>query len=404
MHNSAEGQAAVPGRSFAQGSGPYLLKGGDASSACLFCHQATGVAGPRAYLVSTSESDMGPGRPPLQLTPGGDFGWLKKTWRWSATPGGAAQESIAERHGHNVVAADFGYGSDDLLRAAPGGAYPSDRLACHSCHDPHGRYRRMADGTVATTGLPVLASGSYADSPDPVPGTFAVGSYRLLAGAGYQPKSLGGDLSFVNAPPAAVAPPAYNRSEAATQTRVAYGQGMSEWCANCHRSLLTLQGYTSGMKGLEHPTGASAILTPAIAANYNSYVRTGVLTNTDRSRSYLSLVPFEEGHSTYATLKAHASSVDAHLAGPGSGATVSCLSCHRAHASGFDGILRYRAGGPPITVAGALGGAEWPNPALNPAEAQGRTALETQQAYYDRPATVFGSFQATLCNKCHAKD
>jgi len=38
-----------------------------------------------------------------------------------------------------------------------------------------------------------------------------------------------------------------------------------------------------------------------------------------------------------------------------------------------------------------------------PAE-MGRTAIETQGAYYDRPSTVFATYQKSLCNKCHAKD
>jgi hypothetical protein len=225
----------------------------------------------------------------------------------------------------------------------------------------------------------------------------------MLGGAGYQPRSLAGNLAFVNPPPDAVAPNVFNRSEAATQTRVAYGRGMSEWCANCHAGILQA-GVTQNMNGLAHPAGNSARLSAAIAANYNAYVRTGVLTNTDLTRAFLSLVPFEEGTGDYAALKAHASSTDSYLDGPGPNATVSCLTCHRAHASGFDGILRFRAGNEFLTVRGTSGAAEWPSPVTHPAEAQGRTAAETQRAYYDRPATTFSPFQATLCNKCHAKD
>jgi hypothetical protein len=36
--------------------------------------------------------------------------------------------------------------------------------------------------------------------------------------------------------------------------------------------------------------------------------------------------------------------------------------------------------------------------------AQGRTAAETQRAFYDRPKTLFAVYQRGLCNKCHAKD
>jgi hypothetical protein len=352
-------------------------------------------------MVSTASSDLTPGNPPRQLTPGGDFGWLKKTYTWSTS---ASQESLGERHGHNVVVSDYGYLADTTNLVAPGGTYPSDGLGCTSCHDPHGRYRRLADGTIATTGAPIAESGSYATSADPVSGVSAVGAYRLLAGKGYQPRSLSGSFAFVNDPPAAVAPPDYNRSEATTQTRVAYGQGMSEWCSNCHPSMLR-SGFTSGMKGLAHPIGNAAKLTGAVVTNYMAYVMTGKITNTDPSRSYWSLVPFEEGNATYATLRAHARTDDAYLTGPDdANSNVSCVSCHRAHASGFDGITRYRTGNEFITVGDPSGISQWPSPAAYPAQAQGRTIVETQQSYYGRPASVFAPYQRVLCNKCHVKD
>ena len=37
-------------------------------------------------------------------------------------------------------------------------------------------------------------------------------------------------------------------------------------------------------------------------------------------------------------------------------------------------------------------------------QGSGQSAAETQQAYYGRPATKFGPYQRSLCNKCHAKD
>jgi hypothetical protein len=178
---------------------------------------------------------------------------------------------------------------------------------------------------------------------------------------------------------------------------------MSEWCANCHGRMLR-GARVIQMAGLAHPAGNLARIPAPIRSNYTAYVRTGVLTNTDLTRGYLSLVPFEEGTSDLQVLRARASSTDAYLAGPQAEATVSCLTCHRAHASAFDGIMRFRPGNEFVTVLAPGGGVEWPNPATHPAEAQGRSAAEAQAAYYDRPATLFSPFQATLCNKCHAKD
>ncbi len=44
MHNSFEGSANVTGRTFAQGTGIYLLKANDQSGACLNCHKAADTA------------------------------------------------------------------------------------------------------------------------------------------------------------------------------------------------------------------------------------------------------------------------------------------------------------------------------------------------------------------------
>ena len=396
MHNSFDG-SAVTGTQ----SGPFLLKGSDQSSMCLYCHEAAGVPTPRAYFISTASADLTPGSAPVQLTPGGDFGWLKKTYSWAVS--GQVQMSLGERHGHNIVATDYGYQPDVRNALAPGGTYPSSALACSSCHDPHGRYRRLADGSVGTTGLPIFDSGSYAESTPPRTGVSAVGSYRMLAGIGYQPRSLNGGFAFAFPPPMAISPSSYNRSESVTQTRVAYGQGMSEWCANCHTSMIQ-GGRTVAMASLLHPAGAAARLGPGIVSNYDAYVKTGNVSNVDATRAYWSLVPFEEGaNSTYVSLLLHARSDDTFLNGPDTNSTVSCMTCHRAHASGFDSMTRFRVGNDFITV-GNGSTVVWPDPASNPAQAQGRSAAETQRSYYDRPATLYAPYQAQLCNKCHVKD
>jgi cytochrome c553 len=397
MHNSLEGEAMAPVLPQYQ-SGPYLLRGTDASSACLNCHQERGQT--TDHLVSTADADMPTGSPPRQLTPAGDFGWLKKSYTWTTDWGSGT--SPGERHGHNIIAADYGYVADQTNALSPSDSYPSAYLACHSCHDPHGQYRRFADGSMATTGLPIFDSGSYADSPDPIAGVSAAGVYRHLAGVGYQPKSLPGSLAFQHPSPDAVSPARYNRSEALTQTRVAYGRGFSEWCANCHPAMLS-NGYTSGMPGLRHPAGNDAPLGAVVAASYAAYVVSGNLRGSVET-SYSSLTPFEEAIGDYATLKAHARDDDTYLAGPAPDANVSCLSCHRSHASGFDSKLRYGLGNEFITLGDADGNPSYPDPATNPEMAQGRTVEETTAAYYGRPATRFAPFQRALCNKCHAKD
>jgi hypothetical protein len=404
MHNSSQGSENVTGRVFMTGTGPYLLKANDQSGSCLNCHERVGDIGPTTYHVSTPSIDLQPGIPPKQLTPGGDFGWLKKDYGWMSSPTGSIMNSEGDRHGHNIVATNFLYLADKTNTQAPGGLsiYPSSSLACTSCHDPHGRYRRNFDGSITTTGRPIAGSGSFKSSPAPN-STVSVGAYRMLAGQGYLPKSLGGALAFSYDPPAAVAPDKPNRSEAVTQTRVAYGAGMSEWCMNCHYNMHT--PFYPGAENLLHPIGATAKLgivsksTDSIyskADNYNRYVRTGELTGLVDT-SYLSLVPFEEGTSDYTVLKSHANTDGSWLAGPDrTNAQVMCLTCHRAHASGWDGIMRWNTKTSFIAYNGAYA------PIANPEYAQGRTEAEARQAYYDRPAfPTFALNQDSLCNKCH---
>ncbi len=409
MHNSFEGSAlelegtggligtAIGLQQFQ--AGPYLLKGSDQSSACLNCHQGDRGTNSSSYHVATPDASMPQGTPPNNYTPGGDFGWLKKTWTWVRDDGNPASPSKAERHGHNIIAADYGFVQDSTLAAAPGGdqfQYPSAALHCSSCHDPHGRYRLQADnGVFSTGGKPIYTSSSYGSTAT----TWgAVGAYRLLGGIGYQPKSLPGSYAFAYAPMIAVAPSDYNRPETqgTDQVIVAYGLRSAFFCANCHPMM------HAGTPNALFVHTVDAAMFSDVLNTYNAYKKSGDLTNTDPTKSYLSLVPFQrDGTFSINTLR---NNFVGKTTGPGSGDRVTCLSCHRAHASGFDSMTRFGLANEFITVADSNGNPIWPDPAVNPAQAVGRTVAETQAAYYGRPATVFAPYQRALCNKCHGKD
>jgi len=379
-----------------QQAGNNLLKASDQSSTCLNCHQQTGDVGPMRFHVSTALSDMPPGAPPKQLGPAGDFGWIKKTYTWVPSATGGLQISTGDRHGHNIIAYDFQYAVDATNTTAPGGTYPSASLTCISCHDPHGKYRRDVTGTISTTGTAILDSGSLASSPNPQ-GGFSVGSYRLLGGRNYQPNYLTGNYAFLNDPPAAVAPDSYNRAETGTQTRVAYGAGMSEWCENCHTTLHTIASSVTSTNPPVHPVGNLAKLGSTISSNYNIYVKTGVLTG-NVSNSYLSLVPFEEGISNYLTLKTHARTDNSYLVGPDAGSSqVMCLTCHRAHASGWDYATRWNTN----TTYVVFNGYYSQDGQTYQPYGQGRTEIEAQTANYGLPESRFSLNQDTLCHKCH---
>jgi hypothetical protein len=395
MHGASEGGTSPSGGNGVTAT-VYLLRGGDPSSTCLSCHEQPDENGPSAYLVSTPVDELN-GVAPKQMTPGGDFGWIRRGRSFSRS--GIRVTIDGERFGHNIVAKDYGYGPDSRVTMAPGGTFPSDRLGCTSCHDPHGRYRRTGSGVYATEGTPIVDSGSYADSRDPDQ-VNSVGSYRLLAGKDYLPRSASGATAFINDPPAAVSPRQYNRSEAFTETRVAYGRGMSEWCANCH---LAVHTGTANADGARHPAGERARLGTVTAATYNAYVKTGDLGGRENT-SYTSLVPFEEGTADYGQLKAHAVADGSRGSGPDQHSTVGCLTCHRAHASGFTGMTRSNLASEIITVADAAGLAAYDGSTTDGRINMGMGVVEQTTAYYGRPATRFAPMQRSLCNKCHRMD
>ena len=370
-----------------------ILIASDPSSTCLSCHQKKGEVRTNGYLVSTSEENMPKGVPPAQLSPGGDFGWLKKSFRWIGE-GGEASESQGERHGHNIVAADYRFVSDRSLVTSPGGTYPSASLTCISCHDPHGRYRRFADGSIGTSGAPILASGSYDSSPDPTD-TDAVGVYRLLRGKGHNTSHDPGE-SFTTDPPAAVAPMDYNRTEEGSDTHVAYGAGMSEWCANCHRDYLV-----GTHQGTGHPAGSSARLSPTIVSNYKAYISSGNLSGNPEG-AYTSMVPYEMGEYDYSMLKKIAGGKETGNSAPGTKSNVMCLTCHRAHASGWDRATRWNMKTGFLVYSGDYPGVE--DPAVPSKVSQGRTRGETRRTFHERSPSKYAIYQRSLCNKCHAKD
>ncbi len=374
-------------------AGTSLLIGPDGSSTCLSCHQQAGLLTPSSYHISTASADMPAGTAPLQRTPGGDFGWLKKTYTFTVR--GTLNTEEGQTHGHNIIAsgASYGYVADTDNPTSPGGSYPNGQLGCASCHNPHGKYRRLPDGTISRSGGPIVRSGSYNNSADPVAGE-AVGAYRLLNGAGYTTDG----VTFAGNP-SAVAPSTYNQTEATNLVRVAYGtiatsghENWGRWCATCHSDMHSTTNYV-------HPVDQSL---SGIAGTYNSYVKSGDLTGTHGS-AYQSLVPFAKGATvtTYAGLRALSANNNTVLDGPVGSDQVTCLSCHRAHASGFPEMLRWNMEGEFLTYNGAYPGTDNGAPVQF---ARGRTSTEMAGAYYDQPATKWASYQRVLCNKCHAQD
>ncbi len=393
MHNSQGGQSVTLNPTAPGQGNAYLLLSDSPSSVCLNCHEDTL---PSSYQVATTDAALAPGLPPNMLTPGGDFAWLKKDYSW--VEGTTVFTEDGDSHGHNITALDYGYLPDATHITSPGGSYPSADLHCTSCHDPHGVYRVRSGGSVATSGPPVAGSGSTSVGgmpTNPVSGISSVGTYRLLAGAGYRPASSPSVPAFGWGPPAAMAPQDYNRSEATTQTRVAYGSGMSGWCSNCHGEFHDDSDSTPRHRFEEDFGGGDE------EDQYNAYVKTGNLSGSF-GNAFLSLVPFETGQGNGISgrngMAALAHSDDSNLSGVSGNDRIVCLTCHRAHASGWRSALRWNNDSSLLTYNGAYPGIDNGAPAENH---MGRTTVEAQKAYYDRPPTVFGANQKPLCEKCH---
>jgi hypothetical protein len=356
---------------------------------------------------------------PVNRTPGGDFSWLLLSFTYTSQS--TATSNPGNGHGHNIVALDYGLTADPTNATAPGGTFPSASLYCNSCHDPHNKLRRDSTGAIqnmasGSTVLPVIGSGSY---PSSVPGTTGattgvtapganqtVGVYRILAG--YATYTAAGQPIPYAGVPMAIAPSTYNQTEAVNQVRVAYGVGSGPnqiawgaWCGTCHTAM-TGSRY--------HPVDANAILsTGNMMTNYNQYVSSGNMTGNSAT-AYLSLVPFMTGSNNVtvlAPLADNTGTVPAAKQGPASSDQASCLSCHRAHASGWRDALRWNPQGEFITYVTSTGVATWPGTDTTPSHpnyADGMLSTQAQAAYYDRPVTVFGANQRSLCNKCHGQD
>ncbi len=382
----------------------YLLIAGTASDTCLGCHGKPDGT-PSSYHVMTYPFTNSPGNIPVERSPGGDFAWLLKTWTYSAH--GESGASTGQSHGHNIIAPDFGITVDSDFPTAPGGTFDSNSLGCNSCHDPHGKMRRIASGTGSgdttyswvTTGAPISASGSYNSSPVPTT-TVAVGAYRILRGrVADDPQQNTVSVPFTGNF-LAVAPKTYNQSEATNMVRVAYGADgtnstgaaldtVGQWCGSCHPNM-----HSAINSKLVHPVDQSLL---TYATNYGKYVSSGIMTGT-AATSYLSLVPFAEKTGDFAVLKTHASNTNSYLNGPATTDQVMCLSCHRAHASAFPDMLRWNyEGGEFLTTADTSGTIQW-------AASLGMNQAETNAGYQDILASKFGNYQRQLCNKCHAKD
>jgi hypothetical protein len=234
--------------------------------------------------------------------------------------GGAGNPIPGDAAGHNLVATEHGLAADATLTSAPGGTFPASVMACTSCHDPHG-------------------------STD----------FRFLYGVGRGPA---GQTPFTNPAPDATGVTIFAGVSSTFHT--AYRGGMSAWCGNCHGD------FHNNNTKLIHPSGST--LGGTIANTYNLYNGSDDLTGGAAATAYIMEVPFEDPANTNFS-----------TAGPSASSQVSCITCHRAHASSAPDAGRWDFS---VTFLHEDG-------------------LESGSYAIPNP---YGYSQRSLCNKCHKKD
>jgi len=102
MHYTKGGQQGAA-KATTSSKNPFPAEGTDPSSTCLTCIWRQVEQPTDGPLRSTNDADMTAGVPPSQLTPGGDFGWLKKSYSWGWVRPGRFS-APPKVHGHNIVA------------------------------------------------------------------------------------------------------------------------------------------------------------------------------------------------------------------------------------------------------------------------------------------------------------
>jgi hypothetical protein len=272
--------------------------------------------------------------PPAEIG-AGNFTFLAEN-NINDAPDGLIAPIPGDHAGHSVVSNAYGLFPDPDFAVAPGGTFPSNELGCTSCHDPHlrGTYRLLR-----STGP--LVNGYIFTFPAPQAAGILIRSGQELPGSS-----------------------------------TAYQAGWSDWCANCH-------GYyhDNGGPGFEHPADKKLSGNEAMA--YNDYDGPANPHGGSYATAYRPEVPIEDtARTTSSTAGATVSS------------RVTCMSCHRAHASSAPAALRWDPNVQFLQTDGTVSGS-YPIPSPYPDPAQRGLCVKCH--YDDAQDHGFGS----PCMQCH---
>ncbi|MBK6911255.1 MAG: hypothetical protein IPK53_17925 [bacterium] len=259
MHNGSDDFIEPPSH-----NNKYLLRFDSPTDVCLSCHGANnGSVWAQTPTLPAPERGSG------------NFVFIGAA-NINDAPNGALYPLSGSHGVHNCENYTFNAGPDPVNTMAPGGVFPAARLACTSCHDPHGNE-----------------------------------NFRMLRGAGFVPA---GQITFAYPAPVAQGIPLTGAAESPS-LHTAYQSGWTNWCANCHGFY-----HQDARDGFRHVVAGAL---PSEARNsYEHYDGSSNPTGGNPLTSYLPQVPFEDPNITTTSTY-----------GPSTRSQISCITCHRAHGS-----------------------------------------------------------------------
>ncbi len=306
MHDSQNGAQVTTG-----GPYQYLLKGD-----CLWCHSGTGQnssAGAPIVFHTTNPTQTGPG----STHAGGDFYWVN---------------AGSDAKGHNVAglaAADANIGTNPPPGYNPAnspynrGNWASSQTQV-TCAGSTGAIITGCHG-VPTTGAFGGHHLNVTGGSDVITGTAVYNSYRFLNGIiGYEDADR--QWSATNADHNEYHGVNGNNGNTTPST-------ISSFCAQCHGNFHqdtgANDGYGTSSPWYRHPTDY-VLPNSGEYANYNP----------DNGNTYNIVVPVARPVIPDTATGPSATVTPGNTTSP-TGAIVMCLSCHRAHGSEYDDILRF---------------------------------------------------------------
>ncbi len=303
MHNSQDGSpmafefTMISGKKFIDVVNKGLL-----TTDCIGCHQGINSGGSVPYVIDANIPNYGTTGTTGDTLAGGNFYWVS---------------TGNDRAGHNII----GLAQQDLAHiwTPPGGTAMSGQITCAGTNGCHGT-QAESDETMALWG-----SHHRNDMSSWQDGASTATSYRFIDGVqGFE------DSDYEYQPTSS----AHNKYYGVDRTGETVNDTatISSHCARCHQDFHNGSGsisngsFTNGI-WIRHPTDFD-MSRATTSSEYDTY-NGGVGTNNP----YSVISPVATADTTTTLNTTIYSQTD--------DAIVMCLSCHRAHGSPYDAILRW---------------------------------------------------------------